>query len=402
MALITLIPELGLIKDPEDLINYVIPELGVFNASPLPVPYLSSSTDSNIGTTTATIGVTTSLVVDANDILYYYVSTSATPPSAGDLIAGTGAAAYGNDATPTTGANTFNVTGLTSVTTYYSHFYQTSDNGNSVILSSSSWATLDPSDLFAAAATLVSLASTTTTSITATVTTPNDNDHGTVLFYYREVGQYTITAGGQGLTVKDTTDTFDILGLTSGTSYEVFVIARDTVFKQSVPSIILARTVLVSGGAISEEELFLNNLKTILSKSETFQTWCGAANEAAALSYIFKRWKDEPSGKYAMLKLNGSESEALDETTHLASASLGLLLVDDTVLPYETRDSEDSLSDFSVVTGKIIADLEALESVSSNLAIRTITMDEEHSFAERTFDDDDLVMTVNYNIETRF
>ncbi|MEW7988455.1 MAG: hypothetical protein AB2799_21910, partial [Candidatus Thiodiazotropha sp.] len=54
--------------------------------------------------------------------LYAYWSTSATPPSATDLKAGTGAAWSGNQAITSTGTKTFNATGLVAGTTYYAHF----------------------------------------------------------------------------------------------------------------------------------------------------------------------------------------------------------------------------------------------------------------------------------------
>jgi len=81
---------------------------------------LISPTDTNETQTTATIGCTTDT---AGGTLYWYVTTSATPPSAADLKAGTGAVDSGS-LTPTSGANTVGATGLTPSTTYYHYWIQ--------------------------------------------------------------------------------------------------------------------------------------------------------------------------------------------------------------------------------------------------------------------------------------
>lgn len=95
-------------------------------------PTLTSPLDSETGGTTATAAVTT----DRGDgTLYWVVTTSATTPSHAQIVAGddhtdTAAAASGSQAVSATGSQTVSsITGLTSETTYYTHFAQVSING---------------------------------------------------------------------------------------------------------------------------------------------------------------------------------------------------------------------------------------------------------------------------------
>lgn len=115
-------------------------DITVTYAQLLPNPTISLPTQTSITQTTATVGCTT----DRTDpTLYYYISTSATPPSSTDLRNGTGAVDFGNTASPSIGANTFSATGLDYGTTYYTHFVH-NNGSDSNILSSTSWST-DPS-----------------------------------------------------------------------------------------------------------------------------------------------------------------------------------------------------------------------------------------------------------------
>lgn len=78
---------------------------------------LSSVTDAAAGPNSAIIDVT----VSALGTLYSYVSTSATPPSDRDLVAGVGAASYGSQAVTAPGAQTISRAGLAPRTSYYAH-----------------------------------------------------------------------------------------------------------------------------------------------------------------------------------------------------------------------------------------------------------------------------------------
>ena len=105
-------------------------------------PVLSSPVGTKTGSTTATIGATTN---EGNGTLYGFVSTSATPPSAVTLIAGTGAAWAGNAAVSSTGAKTLSATGLTAATTYYAHLLHEDAKGNRSAISTSASFTTDAS-----------------------------------------------------------------------------------------------------------------------------------------------------------------------------------------------------------------------------------------------------------------
>ena len=98
------------------------PEIGAYEIAGAPPvgAELTLPTDTNETQTTATIGCTTDT---AGGTLYWYVSTSATPPSAADLKAGTGAVDSGS-LTPSSGANTAGATGLTQNTQYWHYWIQ--------------------------------------------------------------------------------------------------------------------------------------------------------------------------------------------------------------------------------------------------------------------------------------
>lgn len=95
-------------------------------------PTLSLPTDVKTGSTTADIGATTN---EANGTLFVVASTSATPPTGAQIIAGqmhTGSAAAANASATvsSTGANTVGVTGLTGSTAYFGHSVHRDATGN--------------------------------------------------------------------------------------------------------------------------------------------------------------------------------------------------------------------------------------------------------------------------------
>lgn len=98
------------------------------DASPdVTAPTLSNPVDNASGATGAAISVDTN---EGNGTLYWFVSTSATPPSAADLKAGTGATAAGNQAVSGTGTQNATPTGLTETTLYWAHFLHRDTAGN--------------------------------------------------------------------------------------------------------------------------------------------------------------------------------------------------------------------------------------------------------------------------------
>lgn len=90
--------------------------------TPTPTVILTSPTGTQTGATSAALSVSTN---EATGTLYWFVSTSATAPTASNLKDGTGAAKFGSQAVTTTGVQTSSIpTGLTASTTYYAHFLQ--------------------------------------------------------------------------------------------------------------------------------------------------------------------------------------------------------------------------------------------------------------------------------------
>lgn len=90
-------------------------------------PTLSSPADAANGQTGATISVSTN---EGNGTLYWFVSTSSSPPSVANLKAGTGAASYGSQSVSGTGTQNASPTGLTASTDYYTYFLHTDAAAN--------------------------------------------------------------------------------------------------------------------------------------------------------------------------------------------------------------------------------------------------------------------------------
>lgn len=83
---------------------------------------------------TADLSVTTDT---GSGTLYWFLSTSATPPTVANLKTGTGSVAFDNQAVSGAGAQTMNNKGsLAEKTTYYAHFVQNTTNGDSAIVTS--------------------------------------------------------------------------------------------------------------------------------------------------------------------------------------------------------------------------------------------------------------------------
>lgn len=107
-------------------------------------PNLSSPVGTATGSTTATVGATTD---EGNGIMYAVVTSSATPPSAAQVLAGqtnTGASAPwgGNITVSSVGAKTLSATGLAPSTTYYAYvMHRDAAGNNSAVAASSSFTT---------------------------------------------------------------------------------------------------------------------------------------------------------------------------------------------------------------------------------------------------------------------
>lgn len=103
-------------------------------------PTLSSPTAAKNGQTAMTGSVSTN---EANGTLYRYISTSATPPSAANLKAGTGAVASGSQAVSSTGVQNVTASGLTAGTIYYTYFLHRDAAGNDSAIAAAAAFTTD-------------------------------------------------------------------------------------------------------------------------------------------------------------------------------------------------------------------------------------------------------------------
>lgn len=101
-----------------------------------------SSPTAAAGNTTAALGVSTT---KGDGVLYWIITTDATPPNAANIIAGVdqainAAAAHGSQAVSATGAQSASATGLSNGVTYYAYFAQTHGGTNSNVDASASFA----------------------------------------------------------------------------------------------------------------------------------------------------------------------------------------------------------------------------------------------------------------------
>jgi len=113
------------------------------NVVPPVGPVLSGAGSSSVTGNSASISVTTDT---ANGTLYWVVSTSSTPPTVAQIQAGndsTGAAAKasGNQAVSVTGAQSANVSGLSTGVTYFAYFTHANRYGYSSAVASASFTT---------------------------------------------------------------------------------------------------------------------------------------------------------------------------------------------------------------------------------------------------------------------
>lgn len=205
-------------------------------------PVLTSAVGTETGSTTATVGATTD---EDNGTMYVSVTTSATQPSIAQIKAGqdhTGAAAaFADDQViTTTGAKTFNATGLTASTTYYAHLVHTDAAANDSNRISSAGFTTDSVDTTAPTLTSPTAVSISNVAMTGTVST--DEANGTLYMVATtsatpptatqiragqdHTGAAAVFAANQAIGSTGV-KTFNVTGLTALTTYHLYYHHRD-------------------------------------------------------------------------------------------------------------------------------------------------------------------------------
>ena len=115
------------------------PVSSAFTTTDVTAPTLSSPSVITIGSTSAVLNVTTN---EPDGTLYWFISTSATPPTVAALKAGTGAVAFGNQAVSAIGVQSVTASPLSATTTYYAYLLQTNAaSANSAIAATGSFTT---------------------------------------------------------------------------------------------------------------------------------------------------------------------------------------------------------------------------------------------------------------------
>jgi len=112
--------------------------LGTGIIAPATPATLTLPTDTADGTSGMTGTVTTNR---SSGTLYWFISTSATPPTAANLKAAVGAAAAGSQAVTASGVQNIVDTGLTASTTYYTHYLHNNTAGDSNIATADGFTT---------------------------------------------------------------------------------------------------------------------------------------------------------------------------------------------------------------------------------------------------------------------
>lgn len=257
---------------------------------------------------------------------------------------------------------------------------------------------LSISDIYAFRTIVNSIASVSDTSLSVNITTPNDANYVGSFFYYRKLGAAEWVYFTAASFILNTTENITITGLEKGFIYEVQVVAADTTFRQSVPSQIFA--VLVGTENTGAEKKFMDNMEYILSISQHFQSWTGAANQAIALTFIKKRVNDTPSGKHAIISLAISSNEMVDTSNRLTLASIALKFIDPAASAYAANAEEAELETFADKTGAIITELMQIQGQNSNLIIQDIDITDPHEADDRDYADTDLALRVEYSVQT--
>ncbi|RIV89767.1 hypothetical protein D2V17_05745 [Aurantiacibacter xanthus] len=96
-------------------------------------PTLSGPANSADGTSAMTGSIDTN---EGTGTLFWYLSASAAPPDAGDLMSGTGAVIAGSQPVTAAGVQTIAASGLAPGTAYYTHFLHRDAAGNSSAIAS--------------------------------------------------------------------------------------------------------------------------------------------------------------------------------------------------------------------------------------------------------------------------
>jgi len=239
-------------------------------------PTLNTAVATSTGSTTATVGATTT---EANGTMYAIVSISSTPPSVTQIQAGqtnTGAAApwSGNQAISSTGAKTFSATGLSASTTYYAHIqHRDAAGNNSSVLTSSSFTTSAGGDTTPPNLSSATGSATGTTTASGSVFT---NENTGTLYYYASTNASesvaTVKASGSTQAVSATgTQSVSFTGLTAGTGYYAHYVHRDAAGNDSSVAN-SSQFTTTAAGTFTSGVLKRNNGTPIGAKSLTWLT----------------------------------------------------------------------------------------------------------------------------------
>ena len=194
--------------------------VGVIAAPDVTAPVLTNPLDAKNGTAAMTGSVDTD---EANGTLYWFISTSATPPSTANLKAAIGAVAAGSQAVSATGTQAISDSGLSAATAYFTHFLHTDAAGNDSAIVTASGFTTDSATSAPSITSPMIMGAATDGSTLSAMATVNGNPTPTVTYQWQVNGVNISGATGMSLVLD-----FTGQSITAGDTISVEITATNS------------------------------------------------------------------------------------------------------------------------------------------------------------------------------
>ena len=148
--------------------------------------------------------------------------------------------------------------------------------------------------------------------------------------------------------------------------------------------------------SVSEEQLFINNLQTLIATSASFRTWTGTASVLLAKDRIYTSRLEEADITKPFAQIGHDSGFTKKDYDKPSQAQMYIIFVGDTV---DGIDSETSLNTFMTSTGKVIDDMREQSLVNGYLRMESIGLATEFSYSgDNQFEDEEL--NVVYSVLT--
>lgn len=148
--------------------------------------------------------------------------------------------------------------------------------------------------------------------------------------------------------------------------------------------------------SVSEEQLFIDNLETLIATSQTFQTWTSTASVTLAKARVYTSRLPNTEITKPFAQIGHDSGFIKKDYDRPSQAQMYIIFVGNTS---DGIDDETSMSDFITTTGKIIDDLYSQSLVNGYLRIETLNMNSEYAFSEDNQLNDEELM-ISYTLTT--